>query len=351
MRIRGALVAITALLTMLGGGPLGASPELFAPPQQPGPRLTIAASTLDAALTCTSNLRTAHREAVLLVAGTGATPAEQYSWNYEPALTALGIPWCAVTVPEHTLGDIQDDAQYLVHAIRTMRAASGRQIAIVGHSQGGMIPRWALRFWPDVRAMVADMVSLAADNHGTAFAAQAHVCRPACPAAAWQQLPGSAFLAALNSPAETFAGIAYTQIYTRYDELSTPAGPRGTSPLHTGAGAITNVEVQDVCPSDVAEHALLGTTDPVGWALVLDAITHPGPAAPSRLPRSVCTRLLMPGVRGPQLGQGVRGISGGAPYLAAAASPFNLVGVPKVTAPTPLRCYVFAACPTARRSA
>jgi hypothetical protein len=31
------------------------------------------------------------RLVVLLVAGTGATPEEQYSWNCEPALTAQRI--------------------------------------------------------------------------------------------------------------------------------------------------------------------------------------------------------------------------------------------------------------------
>src|SRR5262245_51150609 len=79
-----------------------------------------ASRTLAAALQCSAGLRDAAREPVLLVAGTGATPLEQYSWNYEPALSALGIPWCAVTVPEHTLGDVQDDAEYFVHAIRYM---------------------------------------------------------------------------------------------------------------------------------------------------------------------------------------------------------------------------------------
>jgi phage FluMu protein gp41 len=32
-----------------------------------------------------------------------------------------------------------------------MYAMARRQIAIIGHSQGGMSMRWPLRFWPDTR--------------------------------------------------------------------------------------------------------------------------------------------------------------------------------------------------------
>jgi hypothetical protein len=46
----------------------------------------------------------------------------------------------------------------------------------------------------------------------------------------------------------------------------------------------------------VAEHLSMGTTDPVGYALVLDAITHDGPGNPARISPSVCSRALMPGV-------------------------------------------------------
>ena len=30
-----------------------------------------------------------------------------------------------------------------------------------------MIPRWALRFWPDTRVMVDHVVGLSPSNHGT----------------------------------------------------------------------------------------------------------------------------------------------------------------------------------------
>ena len=91
-------------------------------------------------------------------------------------------------MPYHTLGDIQTAGEYLVYAIRTEYAMAHRRIAVLGHSQGGMSMRWALRFWPDTRAMVDDVIGMAPDNHGTR--ARRPACQPGrttCVAAQWQQ--------------------------------------------------------------------------------------------------------------------------------------------------------------------
>src|SRR5258708_35846141 len=69
----------------------------------------------------------------------------------------------------------------------------------------------------------------------------------------------------------------------------------GSTSLH-GHGEITNVAVQDLCPSDAADHIAVGTYDPVAYALAMDALDHPGPANPHRIPQSVCTQVVMPGV-------------------------------------------------------
>jgi triacylglycerol esterase/lipase EstA (alpha/beta hydrolase family) len=157
-------------------------------------------------------------EPVLLNPATGVTAEQNYSCNWEPALDKLGIPWCAYTAPYHTLGDIPTSGEYLVYAIRTMYAMARRQIAIMGHSQGGMSMRWALRFWPDTRAMVDDVIGFSGSNHGTTVGGQG-ICGFGCPPADWQQFAGSDFIQALNSYAETFPGISYTEIYTHADEV------------------------------------------------------------------------------------------------------------------------------------
>jgi hypothetical protein len=271
-----------------------AGPALQVPRAAAGPALQVPRAQLDAALRCAGNLATGPTP-VLLVPGTGEDP-DFYGWNYTRALTATGTPLCSVTLPEHTTADIQLAAEYVVHAIRAMHASAGRRIAIIGHSQGGMSPRWALRWWPDTRRMVDDLVGLAASNHGTTAARTA--CGSGCNAATWQQRDDSRFVAALNAGRETFAGISYTSVFTRFDEIVTPNqdAATGSTSLRTGDGQISNVLVQDVCPPNGSEHLVLGSSDAVGYALAVDALTHPGPADAARLPPTMCAQPFQPGV-------------------------------------------------------
>jgi hypothetical protein len=235
------------------------------------------------------------RDPILLVPGTGLTPTTNFSWNHVRAFEAAGLPWCALTLPDNALGDIQVAGEYVVHALRHVSRLSGRKVDVLGFSQGGMVPRWALRFWPDTRALVDDLVGLAPSNHGTV---DAQACLVACPAAFWQQRTTARFLDALNSGAETFAGIDYTVVYTRFDEVVVPNldAATGSSSLRTGDGTIANLASQDVCPLNVADHLAMGSYDPVGYAAALDAFDHPGPASAARIPRSVCSQPFHPGV-------------------------------------------------------
>jgi triacylglycerol esterase/lipase EstA (alpha/beta hydrolase family) len=290
---------------------------------------------LDATLHCHGDLGAAGKhEPVLLVHGT-AVDRTEFEWNWMPALTHDGIPWCAVDLIDNAMVDIQASAERVVHAIRAMHDASGRRIDIVGHSQGGMIPRWALRFWPDTRSMVDDLVGIAASNHGTIVADA--VCQLSCGAAESQQRSGSAFLRALNEGAETWAGISYTSIYTWTDEIVVPnVDASGSTSLHTGRGEITNVAVQDVCPVHVADHLTLGTSDPVAYALARDALDHRGPANPRRVDGSVCLRVVMPHT---DLAASGAGLFAGGALIAQ-----SLAAAPPVSAEPPLRCYVTRSC-------
>jgi pimeloyl-ACP methyl ester carboxylesterase len=275
--------------------PATASAITYAPVDQPGPPLSVPRGALDASLQCHGD-PAAGPTPVLLVHGTGSNPPDNFSWNWVPALDDLGVAWCTVALPGNGMEDVQVGGEYIVNGIRTMHAAAGRRISILGHSQGGMIPRWALRFWPDTRAMVDDVVGFAPSNHGTASAQL--TCQPDCAPAVWQQRDDSEFIQALNSYQETFAGISYTQIYTRTDFVVTPnLDETGSSSLHTGDGQIENVAIQDVCVADASEHLAVGTQSNTAYELALDALTHQGPAVPSRIdPTSVCTTPLMPGI-------------------------------------------------------
>jgi triacylglycerol esterase/lipase EstA (alpha/beta hydrolase family) len=213
MPLRNGLLLALLLATLLAVLPAR-------PAHAAGPALSVAGSDLAAALSCPRSLAGATRAPVLLIPGTALEPRANFDWNYEPALDAAGIPWCALTVPRYGTGDIQETGEYVVHALRRMHAESGRRVSIVGFSQGGMVGRWALKWWPDTRAIVEDLVGLSPSNHGT-LSARA-VCLAICPPSFWQQLDGARFIAALNDGGETFAGIDYTVAYTRYDEIVVP---------------------------------------------------------------------------------------------------------------------------------
>lgn len=299
-RFRLLVLLVTALLAA-GVGTASATPSRgpdtgeFAPLDRPGPRLSVPTAQLQAALHCNGPLTGLTREPVLLVPGTTVTPEVNFGWNYERAFDRDGRRWCAVTLPQDATGDIQVAGEYLVYALRTMSSAAHRQVDVVGWSQGGMVPRWALRFWPDTRDLVDDLVGLSASNHGTVDADVA--CALSCNPSFHQQASQSRFLQALNSGAESFAGIDYTVAYTQDDEVVVPnAGPAPSSALRTGAGVIANIALQEVCPGHLADHFTIGSSDAVGYAIVVDALDHDGPAVLSRIDRTVCAQPFQPGV-------------------------------------------------------
>ncbi|MEV4420386.1 PKD domain-containing protein [Patulibacter sp. NPDC049589] len=329
----------------------GAADRPFAPGDRPGPPLTVPKAQLEDAITCRGDFSDHSKPAVLLVPGTFVDAQDFYSWNLMPALSARGIPWCAVSAPNHNLGDIAVAGEYDTYAIRKTFALAGRPISVVGHSQGGMQPRWALRFWPDTRAMVADQVGVAAAHHGappedlaTLFPTVifATCGLRGCPPAVWQLDPKSRFLAAMNSDREMFAPVSYTSIYSTSDEVVAPS----STVLHGAAssGGYRRTAIQDVCPGRISDHVLDGTVDPVSFALVLDAIEHPGPADPGRIDRSVCSQLTIPGL------DPIATVSGALPLLRDIIAGVALPS-PLLRAEPALPCYVYADCPTATAAA
>ena len=66
----------------------------------------LAARGGEAVLVRQGNVVAATREPVLLVAGTALTPASNFSWNYERAFTRLGLPYCAVMLPDREMADV-----------------------------------------------------------------------------------------------------------------------------------------------------------------------------------------------------------------------------------------------------
>ena len=334
MRRRRLVASSVAMVAMAMAAPAAAE-AAFAPLDHPGPKLSVPKHKLRLALDCTGHVATADRAPVLLVPGTSLNPKVNFSWNWEPALARRGWPYCAVALPHNGMSDIQTSGEYIVYSLRRLHARTGRRVDVVGYSQGGMVPRWALRFWPGTRKLVDDLVGLSPSNHGTVDAIPA--CPQSCAPSFWQQRSDSNFTRALNSRAETFRRISYSSIYTNTDEVVVPnAGPRASSALHGKRGKIANVAIQQVCPNDTSEHLAIGSYDNTAYQLAIDALTHRGPADPTRVDASVCANPFMPGVDRSTF------VSD---YTHELAYIGNVIRTyPTVSREPPLDCYVTASC-------
>ena len=285
------------------------------------PAYDVPESTLAAALTCPSGGFThTQKEPVLLVHGTFATPQENWGGNYALVLPQLGYDVCTVALPYRSLGDIQVAAEYVVYAVKYIYATTGQKVNILGHSQGPLEPRWAIKWWPSLQTEVDHLVMMASPNHGTVVADGSSGC-----AACYQMKPGSNFLNALNAGDETPGPVSYVSLYSSTDELVEPSS---TAVIDGG----DNILMQDVCPARVVEHAEFAT-DAAAFALVMDAFTHPGQGAdPARIDKSVCLQGTFPGVDGTKDGDN---FTQGWPFA----------GQTFVLAEPPLKCYVTATCP------
>lgn len=261
---------------------------------------------LDAALNC-DGFEHPDTEPVLLVHGTFTYGEEQYSWNYRPWLREQGFDVCVVSYPDRGFGDQQISAEYVANAVLRMHEMSGgRMIDMIGHSQGASMPRWAIKFWPEVRAVLDDFIMQAAPNHGTEVAAAGLIGLPLVPEAFYQFAPDSNFVTVMNLGDETPGEIDYTSIYTLTDELVQPQLPVSTSVLEPGQDnpRLSNIAIQDVCPLWVVDHVTIGTTDGPTALLTLDALRNDGPADIERAGgSSICLfpTILAPGTSVPGL--------------------------------------------------
>lgn len=330
-RVETAALKLGSLLG-LGASPVSAGGSA---PTASGPALDTPVNQLDAALSCSPNLAQATRPPVLLIPGIFLNPDNQYSWNWVLELDRLQIPHCELRLPNENTADLQVSAEYLVHAIRQMASRSQQKVQVVGSSTGGMLPRWVLRFWPDTRPLVEDVISLAGAHHGALLADG--VCAAGCQPAVFQARPNSNFLRALNAGFETLPELPYTSVYTRTDIVLFPSlGPGASAILKGGDSNVVNVATQDICPLNIAENLLAGTSDPVVYAVAMDAIQHPGPANPQRIDRAVCAQLGMPAVPPASV-----------PVRFAATTTFfgtQLALQPKVWQEPALRCYASGSC-------
>jgi len=236
---------------------------------------------------------TAHPYPVVLVNGTGEDMADGFS-ALSPLLVDNGYCVFAANFggsPGNLLqgtGDITQSAAQLSSFVSQVLGTTGAvKVDLVGHSQGGMMPRYYLKFLGGA-SKVQTLVGLAPSNHGTTLdglatlEAELATVLPgissalgsACEACA-QQIAGSSFMTTLNAGGDTVPGPSYTVIETRNDEIVTPY----TSAFLSGPN-VTNIVLQNVCPLDQTDHIGIAD-DTVALHLVLNALD---PAHPQAVP-------------------------------------------------------------------
>lgn len=184
------------------------------------------------------------------------------------------------------LGPIADSAQQLsAFTDRVLAATHVAKVDLVGHSQGGMMPNYYLKFLGGA-AKVNALVALAPDNHGTTLDGLTKLL-PYFPGAAdflddntpglTDQVAGSPFIRTLTAGGDTVPGVRYTVISTIFDEVVTPY----TTQALSGPG-VHNVLLQDLCAVDISEHVAIGLTDRIAFHEVANALD------PAHATRTTC---------------------------------------------------------------
>jgi triacylglycerol lipase len=218
-----------------------------------------------------------HPDPVVLVPGT----FDATSWaTIAPALAQRG--YCVFTLNYGNAGtsDIVGSAHQLARFVdQVLKRTGAHQVAIVGHSEGGLMPRYYIKFLGGAKKVSA-LVALAPSNNGTMNPLALVGALSGCTACGQQLTWGSAFLQQLNSGDETPGPVGYTVIETKYDQVVLPY----TSAFLTGPRArVTNVTLQNRCPADTVGHLGI-TTDPVALQWVENALDRRGPANPAFTP-------------------------------------------------------------------
>jgi triacylglycerol esterase/lipase EstA (alpha/beta hydrolase family) len=235
-----------------------------------------------------------HPYPVILVPGTFESMAKNWS-TLSPYLKSAGYCVFALNYGEtngvYATAPVADSAKELAPFVDAVRAATGaRKVDLVGHSQGGMMPRYYLGFLGGAKN-VNHLVGIAPSNHGTEgvivpppeVLADPDFMALGCAACADQQA-GSPFMQELNSIGDTVSGPSYTVISTIYDEVVIPYNSQF---LSGPARQVTNITIQDKCPADVFEHDQT-PNDPVVHQIVAHALGRAsGPADPAYQPRCI----------------------------------------------------------------
>jgi triacylglycerol lipase len=230
----------------------------------------------------------AHPEPVVLVHGLLANMTDNWQ-TMSPLLANNGYCVFALnygvtpgaTAPLDEFGGLesmeQSATELSAFVDRVLGATGATKVDIVGHSEGATMPDYYIEYLGGA-AKVARYVGISGVKHGTtlhgvntlvaeldslfpdASSATAGFC-----ASCQEFLVGSDYVHAIEARAPA-AGVLYTNISTRYDELVSPY----TSSFLTGPN-VTNITLQDHCALDFSDHLSI-VASPITARYMLNAL-------------------------------------------------------------------------------
>jgi len=214
----------------------------------------------------------AHPEPVILIHGTWENAYD--NWNgLSPILKAQGYCVFALNYGNSTgfpqinaTADMVKSASEIATFVnKVVTTTKAKSVALIGHSQGGAQARYVANLLLP-KGLVTKVIAITPSNHTTTLSGIttlgdmlnlkqfgfAVLDAIKMPAAVQQATPTAPFYVNLNGKAESIAGIDYTVIATKYDEVVTPYTQ---SFIKAAAGtSVDNITLQNVCANDLSEH-------------------------------------------------------------------------------------------------
>ena len=212
---------------------------------------------------------------VVLVHGTGATKGD-----WEELGADLRADGWAVFAPDligRATGPLAESAGHLGAYIDAVLQVTGAQkVVVVGHSQGGLLARWWLRFGGGA-GKIRHLVCLSTPNHGTTMGGivSSAVRGPVAAGlmrelvtnwfgpAGFDQIRGDAgtgVVEAINAGDELVEGVTYTCLATRFDTLIQP--PNSVFLRDPGDDTVRNLWVDSLDETAVITHDQMARARP-----------------------------------------------------------------------------------------
>ncbi|KAG0378544.1 hypothetical protein BGX24_003524 [Mortierella sp. AD032] len=165
---------------------------------------------------------------------------------------------------------IAEQGYFGAFAEKVLQATGASQADFIGHSQGGVLPRYWVQYQGG-KGKMHSMIGISAINHGTSWQGLAPMLEKlkgmvqfltfnndlvtkAAPALQ-DIMSTSQFVKNMNAHGETLPDVFQANIVTKYDEIVSPY----KSSFQSGEGVV-NVVLQDLCESAYVEHALMVTS-------------------------------------------------------------------------------------------